>query len=327
MLTLALTLALHAAPCAPLPARTPAPTLSPATLQQEKQAEPVYDPAADGRQQIAAALALAKRENKRVLVQWGANWCGWCLKLHALLTSDPAVRKKLLYEYEVVYVDIGDWKKHMDLAQGYGAELKENGVPFWTILDGDGKLVANEATGPLEREGAHDPAKVLEVLTRHQAAYPQARAVLDAALASAREHDRRLWVSFGAPWCGWCHRLEDWVHSEAAAPLIARDFDFLKLDVDRTIGAQAILERYRGAESGGIPWWVFLDAQGTALADSGQGGQNLGCPWSDEELEQFRGILGKVCRQLDGDAIARLVDSLRAVRVRTEEASRKAKQE
>ena len=35
---------------------------------------PIFDEQADGCAQIAAALARAKSENRRVLVEWGANW-------------------------------------------------------------------------------------------------------------------------------------------------------------------------------------------------------------------------------------------------------------
>src|SRR6186713_1931255 len=53
---------------------------------------PIYDEKADGAEQIAAALARAKRENRRVLVQWGANWCVWCRALHGLFKGDEAIR-------------------------------------------------------------------------------------------------------------------------------------------------------------------------------------------------------------------------------------------
>lgn len=300
---------------------------------QEPAARPsatkVYDEAADGRAQIAAALAVAKRENQRVLVQWGANRCGWCIKLHDTLANDEELRRKILYEYEVVYVDVGKGDKHADLVAHYGAGTKEHGLPFWTILDAEGRVVAGEATEPLEKDGAHDPAKVMEVLTRWQAPYPKAQEVLDAALARAKEADKRLWVSFGAPWCGWCHRLEDWVHSEVPAALLAEDFEFLKIDQDRTIGGVEMLAKYRGSESGGIPWFVFLAADGTVLADSGKGGENLGCPWTDEELARFRAILAKVRVRLDDEKLDRLIGSLRAQRekLEAEAAARRAAEE
>ena len=45
---------------------------------QEKKPEPIFDEKADASAQIAGALARAHKENRRVLVEWGANWCSWC---------------------------------------------------------------------------------------------------------------------------------------------------------------------------------------------------------------------------------------------------------
>ena len=38
--------------------------------------KPVYDEKADAKAQIETALSAAKRENRRVLIQWVRNWCG-----------------------------------------------------------------------------------------------------------------------------------------------------------------------------------------------------------------------------------------------------------
>src|SRR5215470_4665136 len=35
----------------------------------------IYDPRADGEEQLRAALAVARKEQKRVLLDLGANWC------------------------------------------------------------------------------------------------------------------------------------------------------------------------------------------------------------------------------------------------------------
>ena len=52
----------------------------------------IYDESLDGNKQIAAALAIAKKGDKRVLLQFGANWCGWCHKLHELFATDPCIK-------------------------------------------------------------------------------------------------------------------------------------------------------------------------------------------------------------------------------------------
>src|SRR5689334_940053 len=65
-----------------------------------KSARPeIYDETADGAKQIAAALVTAKKENKRVLLQFGANWCGWCHKLHELCASDKTIADQLKSDY------------------------------------------------------------------------------------------------------------------------------------------------------------------------------------------------------------------------------------
>jgi thiol:disulfide interchange protein len=106
----------------------------------------IYDEKADGATQIADALALAKKENKRVLLQFGANWCGWCHKLHKLFESDNSIAKKLEASYVVAMIDVN--KGHnQSLVTKYGAE--GFGLPFIVILDEDGKHLISQRTGEL----------------------------------------------------------------------------------------------------------------------------------------------------------------------------------
>ena len=134
----------------------------------------VYDEKADARAQIDGALSAAKKGNRRVLIQWGGNWCPWCVVLHRRFESDPALSAALRDGYEVVPVDVGHFDKHMELARKYGAELKKTGVPYLTVLDADGKVVTNEPTDPYETKGpggekGHDSKKLLEFLRAHRA--------------------------------------------------------------------------------------------------------------------------------------------------------------
>lgn len=270
----------------------------------------IYDEAADGAQQIAAALERARRDEKRVLVQWGANWCGWCHKLHALFEQDAAVRKSLSYEYEVVLIDVGRFDKHVELVTKYGADLKGNGVPFLTVLDAQGAVLVNQETSSLELDGAHDPAKVLAFLDKYKAAPREAAPLLEAALAQAKAEQKLVFLTFGAPWCGWCHRLEDWMWSPSVAPVLAKDFVPLKLDVDRTLGGKALLTKFRGGDDGGIPWFVLLDADGKALVDSDDAGQNLGCPWTEEEIAVFGKLMQARKRRITDEELVALLKTM-----------------
>jgi thioredoxin-related protein len=65
----------------------------------------IYDKSADAQVQVDKATVEARREDKRILVMFGGDWCGWCHKLHELFASDAEVRKILSYEYVLVMVD------------------------------------------------------------------------------------------------------------------------------------------------------------------------------------------------------------------------------
>src|SRR5580698_187663 len=110
----------------------------PKTKKAEEAKKPVYDEKANAKELIDSALVAAKRENRRVLIQWGGNWCSWCLLLHERFKSDKDLAKTLRYEYDVVYID----SKNAELMKKYGVDQNE-GVPYLTILDGDGKVLIN----------------------------------------------------------------------------------------------------------------------------------------------------------------------------------------
>ncbi|MGE4618250.1 MAG: thioredoxin family protein [Planctomycetota bacterium] len=172
----------------------------PQAQKPEKQVISVYDIEADASVDIAAAVARAKKDNKRVLVVYGGNWCGWCVKLDEFFKKDRTVARTVRYEYEVVKVDIGRFDKHMKIVEGYGAQLKKEGVPYLTVLDGAGKVVAHQNTGDLEKDDHHDSAKVEEFLQAKKAPPEDAEEVLAAALKQAKKDGRKVLLHLGAPW-------------------------------------------------------------------------------------------------------------------------------
>jgi thioredoxin-related protein len=329
---------LSAAPAlaqAPVPA-TPAAVVPAAATKTPKADVAVYDEKADAQKDVAAAVARAKKDNKRVLIQWGGNWCPWCLLLAATMQNDQALRTKLFNEYEVVHVDIGKFDKNVELSKQLGAELRvvAKAVPFLTILDNSGKPIWQQNTELFEikdenGKGGHDPKKLVEFLTEHQVALPTAKAAHAAALASAKSEHKRVFLHFGAPWCGWCIRLESWMARPEIAALLAKDFVDVKIDNDRMEGGADMYKAElaaSGVKDTGIPWFVFSDADGKQIAASNGPKTTIGFPYEVDEVEAFAAMLQKARVNLTDADIKTLVDSLHAGRI-ADEAKRKAEAE
>ncbi len=80
-----------------------------ATQKQEKKSrKDIYDESADVHKVINDALAKAKKENRRVLIQWGANWCGWCHRFEEIFGQDTKFNELMANDYVFVRVDLGE---------------------------------------------------------------------------------------------------------------------------------------------------------------------------------------------------------------------------
>lgn len=271
----------------------------------------IYDPTKNADEQIAQATAKARRDGKRVLVMFGGDWCGWCHKLNDLFRTDPATRTALNSEYVLAKVDTKAPGAEALLERCRGP-VEQVSYPFLAVLDGDGKVVTQQKTDPLEEGDHHDPAKVRAFLKQWEAPRVEAAAALDAALAKAASEDKRVFLHFGAEWCGWCHKLEDFTARPEVASILGRDFVDLKIDTERMPGAADILARYNKEGQGGIPWFAFLDAKGHALATSNGPKGNIGYPAAPEEVAHFVAMLNQTRRRIEPAQVEAIEQALRA---------------
>jgi len=102
----------------------------------------LYSAEADPKADIAAALKQASLEQKRVILDFGGDWCGDCQVLDIYLHQSPNLE---LFDksFLLVHVDIGQFDKNLDIAEKYNIPLKK-GVPALAVLDADGKLLYSQ---------------------------------------------------------------------------------------------------------------------------------------------------------------------------------------
>ena len=129
-------------------------------------ADLVFPNPSSARADIDAALAQAASSHKRVLVQFGANWCGDCKALDENFRK-PENAALLSSHFVLVHVNVGDHgiDHNLDLAEGYGIPLNK-GVPALAVLDADGHVVFSQKNGEFEDARSLTPEVLLEFLTK-----------------------------------------------------------------------------------------------------------------------------------------------------------------
>jgi thiol:disulfide interchange protein len=124
----------------------------------------IYSDTANAHADIAQAIHTATREHKRIILDFGGNWCGDCQVLDIYLHQPPneAIVDK---NFVVVHVDIGRMDKNVDVADKYEVPLKR-GVPALAVLDPHGRLLYSQKDGEFESMRRMDPASVTEFLNK-----------------------------------------------------------------------------------------------------------------------------------------------------------------
>jgi thiol:disulfide interchange protein len=97
----------------------------------------IYDESADGARQLAEALVRAKAQHKRVLLQFGANWCAACHELHEFFEKEQGVAEALKRDYVVVMIDVNNGHNH-GIWVKYG---QPHVLPTIVVVADDGKML------------------------------------------------------------------------------------------------------------------------------------------------------------------------------------------
>jgi thioredoxin 1 len=131
----------------------------------------IYPDAGKAKMDLAAALQSAAANHRRIIVDFGGNWCTDC---HVLDTyfHDAANRPLLEADFLLVHVNIGRLDQNLDLAERYQVPLKK-GVPALAVLDSDGKLLYSQKTGQFEAMRSMQSSAVTEFLTQWKPSVPR----------------------------------------------------------------------------------------------------------------------------------------------------------
>ena len=108
----------------------------------------IYPDPAQAKADLAAALKTAAETNKRILLDFGGNWCGDCMVLD-IYFHEPRNREILDANYVLVHVNIGTMDANLDIAKQYDVPV-EKGVPALAVLNEKGVLLYSQRGGEFE---------------------------------------------------------------------------------------------------------------------------------------------------------------------------------
>jgi thiol:disulfide interchange protein len=136
----------------------------------------IYPDPAQARADLAAALKTAAATHKRILLDFGGNWCGDCQVLDLYLHA-PANRPILEANFVLVHVNIGKMDANQDIAAQYQVPL-DKGVPALAVLTENGKLLYSQRNGQFEAMRRMELSEVTKFLVQWKPVQPGCSAVM-----------------------------------------------------------------------------------------------------------------------------------------------------
>ncbi len=121
---------------------------------------------------LAAALADAASTHRRVILDFGGNWCPDCHVLDGYF-HDATNAPILNAGFVLVHVNIGRRDANLDIAERYQVPLSR-GVPALAVIDADGTVLYSQKNGEFEAMRGMRSAAVTDFLTRWTPPAPRA---------------------------------------------------------------------------------------------------------------------------------------------------------
>ncbi len=136
----------------------------------------IYPAPEQARADIAAALKTAAASRKRVLLDFGGNWCPDCQVLDIYFHN--AKNWPILdANFVLVHINIGQMDTNLDLASKYGVPIKK-GVPALAVLSDHGKLLYSQKNGQFEAMRHMQSSSVTDFLVQWRPQQPGCSAVM-----------------------------------------------------------------------------------------------------------------------------------------------------
>lgn len=112
----------------------------------------IFDDQRDPFKDAVAAIELAKKTDRNVLLKIGGNWCSWCKKMDAFLTENPDIYQSLHSEFVLLKINVSDSNENTEFMNGLPPVL---GYPHMYVSTSAGKMVLSKDTAEFLNSGEY----------------------------------------------------------------------------------------------------------------------------------------------------------------------------
>jgi thioredoxin-related protein len=122
-----------------------------------------FDVARSPKDDLQSAVLKAQKENKRIILDVGGEWCSWCIHMDRFIGTNPELKKLKEDNYIWVKVNFSEENENKEFLAAY-PEAK--GYPQLYVLEKDGTLLKSQDTSELEDGKTYNLKKFTEFLQK-----------------------------------------------------------------------------------------------------------------------------------------------------------------
>ncbi len=106
-----------------------------------------FNPKAVPQNDLQAAIERAQKENKRIVLDVGGEWCVWCREMDNFLIRNSELGKMRDENFVWLKINFSEENENKEFLAAYPAV---KGYPHLFVLEKDGKLLFSKDTSELE---------------------------------------------------------------------------------------------------------------------------------------------------------------------------------
>ena len=110
-----------------------------------------------------ATVERAEAEGKRILIQVGGEWCGWCHLLDAFIHEHEAIFQRMEAGFLIMKVN---WSRENQNEAFLGQYPDIPGYPHIYVVEKDGTLLHSQNTVELEEGRSYNEQAILDIQDR-----------------------------------------------------------------------------------------------------------------------------------------------------------------